>query len=50
MANKCFNLIIAFVTVLAVASLGKNCANPSLRSGRNYRLSQCYADSRIRAS
>jgi len=27
-ANNCFNLIIPFVTLFAVASLGKKCANP----------------------
>jgi hypothetical protein len=39
--NTCFNLIIALVTLFAVVAslLGKKRANPSLRSGRNYRLS-----------
>jgi len=26
--NNCFNLIIPFVTLFAVAALGKKCANP----------------------
>jgi hypothetical protein len=28
MPNNCFNLIIPFVTLFAVASLSKKCANP----------------------
>lgn len=27
-SNNCFNLIIPFVTLFAVAALGKKCANP----------------------
>jgi len=41
LSNNCFNLIIPFVMKIAVATLGNFHANPSLRSGRNYRLSKC---------
>ncbi len=49
--NNCFNLIIPFVTLFAVASLGKKCANPfgpELQVKRNIRVTRGCARGRRR--
>lgn len=47
-ANNLFNLIIAVVTVCAIALCAAQTApilrSATLRSGRNYRLTKCWAD------
>jgi hypothetical protein len=46
MPNNWINLSIPFVMKIAFVALllGNFHANPSLRSGRNCRLSKCYVD------